>query len=64
MNEPIILRYVAENGEWVFGLPRCDMTQSMIDESGFSAEQLCAYRPVVYELVGAVDAPKENDEVK
>lgn len=55
----IILRYVGDAAgghNWVPGVPACDLTDDdlMQLEASYTAEQLLAFYPPVYELVGAL----------
>ena len=38
----IVLRYIGE-GLYVAGVPACDLTQQMIDDSGYTVEELLAF---------------------
>lgn len=46
------LRYVGE-GAFVNGVPARDLTQTDIEQSGLSVEQLLAFEPRVYERTGS-----------
>lgn len=52
--DKIVLRYVGNaeghHGAIVPGVPACDMTQAMIDESGYTVEELLAFTPAAYAL--------------
>ena len=61
MNE-IILKFTgAENhGANVAGVPSRDLTQADIDASGYTTAQLCAFSPVVFVQVAAIEpTPKQ-----
>ena len=48
----IILRYIGD-GAFVNGVPARDLTQTDIEQCGFSVEQLLAFEPRVYERTGS-----------
>lgn len=44
----IVLRYVGDGSAWVPGVPARDLTQADVEASGYTVEQLAAFRPAVY----------------
>lgn len=46
----IVLKYIGD-GAYIPGVPRCDLTQYLIDDTGMTADKLCEYAPAVYERV-------------
>lgn len=62
LSKGIVLRYVGNeeghHGAVVQGVPACDMTQAMIDESGYTVDELLAFSPAAYAL--AHDEPARD----
>ena len=54
MDNAIVLRYVGNeagnHGAVVAGVPACDLTQDMIDASGYKIDELLAFQPSAYAL--------------
>lgn len=51
---PVVLRYVGNaegHGYFVQGVPVCDLTQEMIDASGYSIDDLLAFSGPAFALV-------------
>lgn len=51
----VVLRYVGNadgHGFNVQGVPACDLTQEMIDASGYTLDELLAFSGPVYSLAG------------
>lgn len=49
--DPIVLIYIGNaegHGYHIEGVPACDLTQEMIDASGYTATQLLAFNGPVY----------------
>lgn len=56
-----ILKYIGD-GAYIPGVPRADMTQEMIDESGYTKAQLLSFVPPVYELADKPVVKAANKE--
>lgn len=66
MDNAIVLRYVGSNkgnhGAIVNGVPACDLTQEMIDASGYTTDELLAFTPPAYAPAQQDDKQKQDGE--
>jgi hypothetical protein len=65
MSETIVLKYVG-NGDYIPGVPACNLTQVQIDESGFDKEHLLLFHSGnrhVYVEARLEDQPVETPAV-
>ncbi len=54
--DTIVLKYVG-NGDWLGGVPACDLTQAQLDASGYTRDRLIASGLYVAAATPAETAP-------